>query len=187
MEDIKLYQFSDSNDDMVSNKLSNGAGLAGHNSHIIYSSDALTQEQARIASTIDYNSIANAVYPQFETFLNFFINKKTKKYKFRFKVTGSTLSFLRQSDIDNHTKFMDKGLQIPIDRIGALLGYEGDEYEYMVREAKNGTMQDNLFLLMNSNTAKDSSGGSFGEVGSGRPQKDFNDLSDSGAKDRGYQ
>lgn len=185
LEDIKLYQFSDSNDDMYANKLSTGAGLAGHNSHIIYSSDALTQEQARIASTIDYNSIANAVYPQFETFLNFFVNKKTKKYKFRFKVTGSTLSFLRQDDIDNHIKFMDKGLQIPIGRIGSLLGYEEDEYEYLVREAKNGNMQDNLFLLMNSNTAKDSSGGSFGEAG--RPQKDFNDLTDSGAKDRGYQ
>lgn len=190
LEDIKLYQFSDSNNNMVSNKLANGAGLAGHNSHIIYSSDSLTQEQARIASTIDYNSIAGAVYPQFETFLNFFVNKKTKKYKFRFKVTGSTLQFLRDADLDNHIKFMDKGLQIPIDRIGALLGYEGDEYEYLVREAKNGNLQDNLFLLMNANTAKDANGGSFGEtgeVGEGRPQKSFNDLTDSGAKDRGYQ
>lgn len=185
LEDIKMYQFSDTNNNMYANKLANGAGLAGHNSHIIYSSDSLTQEQARIASTIDYNSIAGAVYPQFETFLNFFVNKKTKKYKFRFKVTGSTLQFLRDADLENHIKFMDKGLQIPIDRIGSLLGYEGDEYEYLVREAKNGNLQDNLFLLMNSNTAKDANGGSFGE--SGRPQKSFDDLSDSGAKDRGYQ
>lgn len=184
LQDIKLYQFSDSNNNMVANKLGNNAGLAGHNSHIIYSSDSLTQEQARIASTIDYHSVADAVYPQFENFLNFFVNKKTKKYKFRFKVSGSTLLFLRQDEIDQHTKLMDKGIQIPLGRIGSLLGYEEDEFEYLVNEAKYGNMQDKLFLLMNSNTAKDSFGGA---TEGGRPKSNFEDLTDSGAKDRGYQ
>ena len=188
LEDIKMYQFSDSNNNMVSNKFATNAGLAGHNSHIIYSSDSLTQEQARIASTVDYHSIADAVYPQFENFLNFFVNKKTKKYKFRFKVSGSTLLFLRQDELDQHTKMMDKGIQIPLGRIGSLLGYEADEFEYLVNEAKFGDMQDKLFLLMNSNTAKDQFGGvSSGDGEKGRPQSNFEDLTDSGAKDRGYQ
>ena len=186
LEETRLYQFADNNSNMYKNQLATNAGLGGHNSTVIYSTDNLTQEQARIASTIDFHSIADSVYPQFENFLNFFVNKKTKKYKFRFKLSGSTLPFLRQDDIDNHIKFMDKGLQPTIGRIGTLLGYEYDEFEHMVKEAKFGDMQDNLFLLMNANTAKDGVGGDSSNEG-GRPTKDVKDLADGGATSREYQ
>lgn len=184
LEETRLYQFADNNSNMYDKALSTNAGLSSHNSEIVYSSDKMSQEQAQIASSIDFHSIADDVYPQFESFLNFFVNKKTKKYKFRFKVSGSTLPFLRQKDIDNHIKFMDKGINIPISRIGSLLGYEGNEFEQMVKEAKFGDMQDNLFLLMNTNT---SSFGTNSQEQGGRPKQDISDLSQSGATSREYQ
>ena len=184
LEETRLYQFADNNSNMYDKALSTNAGLSSHNSEIVYSSDKMSQEQAQIASSIDFHSIADDVYPQFESFLNFFVNKKTKKYKFRFKVSGSTLPFLRQKDIDNHIKFMDKGINIPISRIGSLLGYEGNEFEQMVKEAKFGDMQDNLFLLMNTNT---SNFGTNSQEQGGRPKQDISDLSQSGATSREYQ
>lgn len=187
LEETKLYQFADNNSNMVKNTYGTNAGLGGHNSTVIYSTDNLSQEQAQIASTIDYHSIADNVYPQFENFLNFFVNKKTKKYKFRFKVSGSTLPFLRQKDIDNHTKFMDKGLNIPIERIGSLLGYEMNEFEAMVKEAKYGDMQDNLFLLMNTNTnSQTTTSNTSTDNQGGRPRMETEDLSDGGATSREY-
>lgn len=187
LEEIRLYQFADNNSNMVKNTYGTNAGLGGHNSTVIYSTDNLSQEQAQIASTIDYHSIADNVYPQFENFLNFFVNKKTKKYKFRFKVSGSTLPFLRQKDIDNHTKFMDKGLNIPIERIGSLLGYEMNEFEAMVKEAKYGDMQDNLFLLMNTNTnSQTTTSNTSTDNQGGRPRMETEDLSDGGATSREY-
>lgn len=187
LEETRLYQFADNNSNMVKNTYGTNAGLGGHNSTVIYSTDNLSQEQAQIASTIDYHSIADNVYPQFENFLNFFVNKKTKKYKFRFKVSGSTLPFLRQKDIDNHTKFMDKGLNIPIERIGSLLGYEMNEFEAMVKEAKYGDMQDNLFLLMNTNTnSQTTTSKTSTDNQGGRPRMETEDLSDGGATSREY-
>lgn len=187
LEETRLYQFADNNSNMVKNTYGTNAGLGGHNSTVIYSTDNLSQEQAQIASTIDYHSIADNVYPQFENFLNFFVNKKTKKYKFRFKVSGSTLPFLRQKDIDNHTKFMDKGLNIPIERIGSLLGYEMNEFEAMVKEAKYGDMQDNLFLLMNTNTnSQTTTSNTSTDNQGGRPRMETEDLSDGGATSREY-
>lgn len=173
LEETRLYQFADNNSNMYKNYLSTGAGLSAHNSSVVFTTDKLGQEEAQIASKVDFNSIAQSVYPQFENFLNFFVNKKTKKYKFRFRVSGSTLEFIRQKEIDNHIKFMDKGLQVPVGRIGTLLGYNADEFEAYVKEAKYGDMQDNLFLLMNTNTSND------GETkGVGAPAKDVTDLAE---------
>lgn len=177
LEETRLYQFADNNSNMYKNQLANNAGIGAHNSSIIFSTEKLAQEEAQIASTIDFESIAKSVYPQFENFLNFFINKKTKKYKFRFSVKGSTLPFLRQKDIDNHMKFMDKGIQVPPQRIGTLLGYEADEFEYLMKEAKYGDMQDDMFILLNVNTNNTST-----EIG--RPTKDVSDLQSVG---REYQ
>ncbi|MBQ0114138.1 MAG: hypothetical protein KBT03_13495, partial [Bacteroidales bacterium] len=172
LEETRLYQFADNNSNMYKNTLGSNAGLGAHNGAIIFSTEKLAQEEAQIASTIDYESIAKSVYPQFENFLNFFINKKTKKYKFRFTVKGSTLPFLRQKDIDNHMKFMDKGIQIPPQRIGTLLGYEMEEFECLMKEAKYGSMQEDMFMLMNINTANSSNPSSQ----AGAPQKDVSDL-----------
>lgn len=173
LEETRLYQFADNNSNMYKNQLGSSSALGGHNSQIIYTTDNLTQEQAQIATTVDFYSIANSVYPQFENFLNFFVNKKTKKYKFKFKLSGSTIGFIRQKEIDNHLKFSDKGIQIPPQRIGTLLGYDAQEFENYMLEAKYGGMQDNLFLLMNSNTAKDGT-----STEGGAPQKDVSDLAE---------
>lgn len=176
LEETRLYQFADNNSNMYKNTLSTNAGLGAHNSSVVFTTDKLSQEEAQIASTIDYHSIADSVYPQFESFLNFFVNKKTKKYKFRFKLSGSSLQFLRQKEIENHIKFMDKGLQIPLQRIGTLLGYEAEEYESYVKEAKFGNMQDYMFLLMNTNT---NNMGNLNENENGRPKKEVSDLTDN--------
>lgn len=173
LEETRLYQFADNNSNMYKNKLNSTGALGAHNGAMVYTDSNLTQEQAQIATTIDFESIANSVYPQFENFLNFFVNKKTKKYKFRFKLSGSTIGFIRQKEIDNHLKFSDKGVQVPPQRIGTLLGYEAEEFESYMAEAMYGDMKDNLFLLLNNNTSKDG-----GDGQSGAPQKDVSDLAD---------
>ena len=100
------------------------------------------------------------------------MNKKTKKYRFKFKVDGSTLPFLRQSKIDNQLKWCNMGIQVDVPKIASLMGYDANELESMMMMAKYGGMQDNLMLLMNSNTSTDGS-----QVGN--PTKEIQDKSDS--------
>lgn len=173
LEDIKMYQFNDNNASMSKNQYVSSAKQGVGASSMIYSSEKMGEFEVKSAMTNDYNSIANVLYPQLENFLNFFVNKKTKKFKFSFKVTGSTLPFLRKDDIDNHIKLSDKGFQVSIGRWGSLLGYEPQEYEALMREARYGDMQDLLFLTLNSNTTPS------GEVGN--QTKDIDNLSDGGS------
>lgn len=179
LENTRMFQFADNNSNMYKNQLKTSAGLSAANSSLIYTDEKLSQEEAQLAANADYQDIANAVYPQFENFLNFFVNKKTKKYKFRFRVSGSTLPFVRKNEIENHLKLSDKGIQVPIRRWGTLLGYDGCEFETMVKEAKFTDTTDLLFALFNANTATY-------DTQTGAPTKENDELSEGGAISREY-
>lgn len=179
LENTRMFQFADNNSNMYKNQLKTSAGLSAANSSLIYTDEKLSQEEAQLAANADYQDIANAVYPQFENFLNFFVNKKTKKYKFRFRVSGSTLPFIRKNEIENHLKLSDKGIQVPIRRWGTLLGYDGCEFETMVKEAKFTDTTDLLFALFNANTATY-------DTQPGAPTKENDELAEGGAISREY-
>ena len=107
--------------------------------------------------------------------------KKTKKYKFKFKLKGSTLTFMRKDAIDYQLKLADKGIQVPPKVWGSLYGYEGDEFESLMMEAKYGNMQDLTFLLLNANTTSQD-----GSAEVGNPTKSIDDLSDGGSVSHEY-
>lgn len=172
LEETRLYQFNDMNPKMVDNRLTSVAGQSISSGSMVYTDEKMGQFEQQNALTLDYHSIADRLYPQFENFLEFFVNKKTKKYRFKFKVDGSTLPFLRQPKIDNQLKWCNMGVQVDVPKIASLMGYDANELESMMMMAKYGGMQDNLMLLMNSNTSTDGS-----QVGN--PTKAIQDKSDS--------
>jgi len=172
LEENRLYQFNDMNPKMLDNRMSNVAGQSISSGSMIYTDEKMGQFELQNALALDYHSIADRIYPQFENFLNFFVNKKTKKYKFKFTVDGSTLPFLRQPKIDNQLKWCAMGVQVDVPKIASLMGYDANELDAMMMMAKYGGMQNNLTLLMNSNTSTDGS-----QVGN--PEKAIQDKSDS--------
>jgi hypothetical protein len=181
LEELEMFQFNDGNTSMSKNQFVSMAKQGASASSLIYASEKMGEMEFKSALINDFNSISNALYPQFENFLNFYVNKKTKKYKFKFRVVGSNIPFLRQAELDNHIKLSDKGLQVSPSRWGTLLGYSGNEYEQLMAEAKYGNMQELSFLLMNANTtAQDGSK----EVGN--PTMDDNEISDAGATSHLY-
>lgn len=181
LEELEMFQFTDGNASMSKNQLVSTAKQGVSASSMIYASEKMGEMEFKSALVNDFNSIANTLYPQFENFLNFYVNKKTKKYKFKFKIVGSNIPFLRKEDLDNHIKLSDKGMQVSLSRWGTLLGYSGDEFETLMAEAKYGNMKNLSFLLLNANTtAQDGSG----EVGN--PTMDDNEISDAGSMSRQY-
>ena len=181
LQEIKSYQFQDYNPSMYKNQLKTSASQGMNASDIVYSSEKLGEFAEKCALELDFHEIADKLYPQFENFLNFYVNKKTKKYKFKFKIKGSTLTFMRKDAIDYQLKLADKGIQVPPKVWGSLYGYDSDEFEALMMEAKCGNMQDLTFLLLNANTTAQ---GEEAEVGN--PTKSIDDLSDNGSTSHEY-
>lgn len=172
LEESRLYQFNDMNPKMLDSHMTSVANQSLSSGSMIYSDSKMGQFELQNSLALDYHAIADRLYPQFENFLEFFVNKKTKKYKFKFRVDGSTLPFMRQSKLDNQLKLSAIGIQADATRMASLMGYDSNELESMMMMAKFGGMQDSLTLLMNSNTSVNGS-----QVGN--PEKEIQDKSDS--------
>ncbi len=175
-ENIKWFQFSDSNPTMYEQQLSNSAGVGSGISRVIYSSDRMSNAEIEAGIIDQYNTVKQ-VYSQFNNFLEFFANQLTKKYKFRFSFDGCSYPFEREKRFERLTKAADKGIVLGPSAWASAMGYTPMEFDRLLDEAKYGDFSNKWQLMLNTNTtAQDSQGG--------RPQKDTGDLTDSGESSR---
>lgn len=175
-ENIKWFQFSDSNPTMYEQQLSNSAGVGSGISRVVYSSDRMSNAEIEAGIIDQYNTVKQ-VYSQFNNFLEFFANQLTKKYKFKFSFDGCSYPFEREKRFERLTKAADKGIVLGPSAWASAMGYTPMEFDRLLDEAKYGDFSNKWQLMLNTNTtAQDSQGG--------RPQKDTGDLTDSGESSR---
>lgn len=175
-ENIKWFQFSDSNPTMYEQQLANSAGVGSGISRVVYSSDRMSNAEIEAGIIDQYNTVKQ-VYSQFNNFLEFFGNQLTKKYKFRFSFDGCSYPFEREKRFERLTKAADKGIVLGPSAWASAMGYTPMEFDRLLDEAKYGDFSNKWQLMLNTNTtAQDSQGG--------RPQKNTGDLTDSGESSR---
>ena len=119
--------------------------------------------------------LAESIYPQFEEFLNYFANKETKKFKWKFRFVGCNDQFDRLRRQKEAFTYADKGVVLP-NKIASSLGLNKIELERELEEANATGFTDKLMTMININTMSPNN--------AGRPTKDDTDLTDSGAKTR---
>lgn len=175
-ENIKWFQFNDSNPTMYENQLSNSAGVGSGISRVIYSSDRMSNAEIEAGIIDQYNTVKQ-VYSQFNNFLEFFGNQLTKKYKFKMTLDGCSYPFEREQRFERLTKAADKGIVLGPSAWASAMGYTPMDFDRLLDEAKYGDFSIKWQLMLNTNTtAQDSQGG--------RPQKNTGDLTDSGESSR---
>ena len=132
-EENKWHQFKDENTTMAESQykttLATGAGA----SRILYSSDKMSQEEVRNAIIADYN-VMRKVYSQFNNFLDFYVNKLTKHYKFKFSFDGSTFGFEREWRKDGIMKLAQTGIVLNETAFASAFGYDPVMFGYMLKE-----------------------------------------------------
>ena len=175
-ENIKWFQFNDSNPTMYEQQLSNSAGVGSGISRVIYSSDRMSNAEIEAGIIDQYNTVKQ-VYSQFNNFLEFFGNQLTKKYKFKFSFDGCSYPFEREKRFERLTKAADKGIVLGSSAWASAMGYTPMEFDRLLDEAKYGDFNTKWQLMLNTNTTAQNSQG-------GRPQKDTGDLTDSGESSR---
>lgn len=185
----KFYQFADSNTNMVQNQVGNAVAQATSANRIIYSSDKMSETEAKNAIITDYNMMKE-LYPQFEHFLNFFVNKKTRKYKFAFRFSGCTYPFTREDILNKYTAFMDKGIILAPRTYAKVFDMTPMDFDRLLEEGKHSKWTEELTTVLQSiytQSGKDSNatGGMGSQNGGGKPKLNSSQISDSTANNDG--
>lgn len=175
-ENTKMHQFTDNNKEMYDTQLKDSAGVGSSMGRVVFSSDRMSNAELQYATEAQYQIMAN-LYPQYEAFLDFWVNKLTKKYKFHFSFDGCSYLYDRDNRFDKLMKLADKGIVLNSSAFASVLGMRPNEFDRSLAEGKYGDMQSKLSMLLNANTMKD--GGA-----SGAPRKGATDLTDSGEMSR---
>lgn len=175
-ENSKFFQFNDSNPNMYENQLRTSSGVGSGISRVIYTSDRMSNAEIEAGVTDQFNTMAQSLYPQFANFMNFYANKMTKKYHFKFIFEGCTYSFEREKRFDKLMKLADKGMVLAPSAWASAMGMEPMDFERSLRESKYSGWSQYWQMPMNAYTQKNGMGG--------RPELDDSDLSDSGEMNR---
>jgi hypothetical protein len=156
VRNLDFYQYEDKNPDTYSNQVTNTSSISASAGNMLFSTSKMSQEEVRNAIINDSN-IIKRMYSQFNAFLNFYVNKKTRKYKFSFEFEGINFPFEQEYRQKKVMELANVGIVLP-SAIGAAYGYKPQDFERMMEEAKYGGFTDNLVQLMSIHTASDKAG-----------------------------
>lgn len=82
VDDIKAIDFETREKNSLDEYTKNLANLSTSSSATLLDNNKLNVHQSKLASTID-NNFVKGMYPMFANFIEFFVNKKTSRYKFK--------------------------------------------------------------------------------------------------------
>lgn len=184
-EDIKGIEFENTDNDTYETFMSITSSLLSGGKVIFSSKENQNAIETQISINID-EMLIESIYPQFENFLDYYANKHTKKFKWKFKFVGCNDQFDRIRRQDEAFKYADKGVVLP-NKIASSLGMNKIELERELDEMNASDFIDKLRPMINIYTqgnVTNTDGGSRNENGAGRPAKDDGDLSDSGIETR---
>lgn len=174
--DTKFYQFEDKNPDMLDRQIQTATSTGVGASRVLYSSDKMSNLELQYAVENDYQTM-RALYSQFNNFMNFFANKLTKKFHFKFVFDGCSYSFMQDRKFDHLMRLADKGLVLNSSAYASAMGMSPQDFERSLDEAHNSEFTEKLTMLLNANTMKNSGVG-------GRPRLDNQTITESGEASR---
>lgn len=181
-KDPKMYQFKDENTDMVNNNLKTSVGQFASGSRLLFVNDKMSETEAKCAIITDYN-LVEPLYRQYENFLNYYVNRKTTKYKFKFTFSGSTYYFVNEKRDEKLIELMDKGVVFAPRTYAKLVDMKPQQFDRLLTEGNATDWTIKLTSLMQNVYTQSGNPNDKG----GRPQSSDSDLSDSGSTAREYK
>jgi hypothetical protein len=176
LDDIKSIEY-DGNNEIESSWMRNVLGKTGINANLLYTGGDYrpNQTETMLSTQIDELS-SQEVYPYFNRFLEYHINKRTSKYKFGINLEGSNIYLDRQRRLETQTSLMNLGVVNP-QKLAAATGQNIFQFQAQLDEARINGWTDNLTPIISAfqqSGAKDA----------GRPETSDDKLSESGAETR---
>lgn len=166
MEDVKAVEFDTDSQNILDDYNTSYSNMALASANVLLSTEKLNVFQAKLASAIDENFVTS-LYPMFENFVEYFVNKQTKKYKFKIKFNDVNTPDNRALRLNNVKAFAGMGI---VDWQDVARVFDENPFEFRKRLAmsKNSGMDEYLTSLisLNNQSSKDNP---FNEKKRGRP------------------
>jgi hypothetical protein len=178
LENIQQVEFSPQNE-LYDSYLKTVLASSGVNTSLIYTSHNVRPNvlESSLSLNVD-EQMLYSLYPQFESFLNFQINRLTKKFKFNFEFEGSQFFNNREQRQATQQTLMSQGIILP-HKISASLGMNPFSFQRQMEEAKAMGWVDQLTPIVPAFQQGAEDGKS-----TGRPKKSDSELGDSGDQTR---
>lgn len=145
---------------------------SGVNTNLIFTSDTRPNSiESQLSLNVDENQLYN-LYPQFEMFLNYHVNRLTKNYKFKFAFEGSQFYNNRSLRLEAQVSLASNGIVLP-NKIAAAIGMNPFDFQRQLEEAQSTGWADKLKPIISAFQ-------SSGKEDAGRPKKADSELQESG-------
>ena len=163
--------------DLYSSYLKTSLATSGINTNLLFSSETkMNSVETQLSLNVD-EELMYSLYPQFEAFLNYNVNRFTSKFKFRFHFQGTKFFNNRQQRLDAQMALSPLGIVLP-QQIAASIGLNIFELERQLEESKATGFDKKLLPLVSAFQQK------AGGAEAGRPQKSSSELGDAGSDTR---
>lgn len=162
--------------DLYKDYLKTTLATSGINSNLIFadSDNRPNAIETQLSLGVD-EQMMTALYPQFESFLEIFVNLFTKKYQFSFKFEGTGFFPNKKQRLDSVTNLMNYGVLMP-QKIASAMSMSPFDFYRQIDEARANGFAEKLTQLINKSPASQSD--------PGRPALDDGDLGNDGADTR---
>jgi hypothetical protein len=177
LEDIQALSF-DAEPEIYDKWLRTALASSGMNTALFYTSNLKANAVESQLSHQSDSLIMEHLYSQFNNFMNYFLAKRTSKFRFAVEFEGNDYYLNRQMRFETAMTLADKGLFLP-QKIAAAIGMKPQSLIRMMEENKGSNFVDLLTPILSAfqMSGKDVANG-------GRPQKKDSEISESGSESR---
>lgn len=133
LENMKAISFEES-PNIYEKYLKTALASSGVNTNLIFSSDTKPNViETQLSLGVD-EQLMMSLYGQFNGFLNYWVGKETKTFKFKFEFEGTEFFTNRKTRFDNAMELFRQGIVLP-QKISAAIGMKPFEMERQMEEA----------------------------------------------------
>lgn len=172
---IEVEQMENKNKTAYQDYLKNISGLMG-GANTLFSVVKQSSTESMISADIDA-MLMSKIYPQFEAFLEYHINKRTRKFKFDVKLSG-TSSYLEKDRKYKAAMEAAKVGLVSANSLASILNMNVFELSRELEMTKGMGFTEKLMPMLNLFTM------SGNNDGAGRPQNSDSEITDSGSATR---
>jgi hypothetical protein len=175
LTNVQAIEFKSENE-VYSSYAKNALALSGVNTNLIFTSDVRPNSiESQLSLNVDENQMLT-LYPQFEQFMNYQINKLTKQFKFKIIFEGTQFYNDRERRFEKQMTLSSNGIVLP-QKIASSIGMNPFEFQRQLEEAQASGWVDKLTPIISSFQQSGGNGG-------GRPTKSDGEISSSGEETR---